>query len=132
MHCLKGCAQWLERPDDEERRLLRWRGLDIDTLPGEALRPLVAHGVPGALRWRLWRRFLRSTAALGTAEPCEAALDAPRTSLGGARLTEQQAESLAKVCAAYASYNPEIGYCQGMNFVVAVLLVVSGQQIRND
>ena len=49
-----------------------------------------------------------------------------------ATVTEQQAESLAKVCAAYASYNPEIGYCQGMNFVVAVLLVVSGQQIRND
>ena len=33
---------------------------------------------------------------------------------------------LRQVCSAYAIFNPEIGYCQGMNFVAAVLLVVSG------
>ena len=133
MQCLKGCAQFLDLKDDEERRLRRWQGLDLDTLPREALRPLVAQGVPRGLRWRLWRRFLRSEAphtAPGAA-PCEARKDAERTSLGGERLTAQQAESLWKVCAAYASYNPEIGYCQGMNFLVAVLLVVSGEQTRS-
>ena len=31
-----------------------------------------------------------------------------------------------QVSRAYASYNPDIGYCQGMNFVVALLLLVSG------
>ena len=38
----------------------------------------------------------------------------------------QLAHRRRQVSVAYANFNPEVGYCQGMNFVIAVLLLVSG------
>ncbi|CAK9067724.1 unnamed protein product [Durusdinium trenchii] len=85
----------------------------------------------------VWRAGRRSSVGSDAASPMHSqslqfavatsvAADAARTSLGGKRLVEEEVKSLEKVCAAYASRDPVIGYCQGMNFVVAVLLLASG------
>ncbi|CAK9017563.1 GTPase-activating protein GYP5, partial [Durusdinium trenchii] len=142
MECLKGCscltALFLSRPEclDETQRLQLWSGVHLNELPEESMRSLVRAGVPSSLRWSLWTSHLRAAPrgsaqwpAEGTtpcAPPLEVAADAARTSLGGKRLVEEEVKSLEKVCAAYASRDPVIGYCQGMNFVVAVLLLASG------
>ena len=34
---------------------------------------------------------------------------------------------LGRVLSAYSVYNPEVGYCQGMNFVVALLLLTASE-----
>jgi len=44
--------------------------------------------------------------------------DHPRFGTGGA-----DSQSLHRVLRAYANFNPSIGYCQGMSFIVAVLLM---------
>mmetsp|Transcript_29310 Transcript_29310/g.62306 ORF Transcript_29310/g.62306 Transcript_29310/m.62306 type:complete len:471 (-) Transcript_29310:13-1425(-) len=38
---------------------------------------------------------------------------------------KEQQQSLLRVLQAYANLNPEVGYCQGMNFVAGLLLFVS-------
>lgn len=38
---------------------------------------------------------------------------------------KEQQQSLLRVLQAYANFNPEVGYCQGMNFVAGLLLLVS-------
>eukprot|EP00913_Durusdinium_trenchii_P007038 g6621.t1 len=131
-------ALFLSRPEclDETQRLQLWSGVHLNELPEESMRSLVRAGVPSSLRWSLWTSHLRAAPrgsaqwpAEGTtpcAPPLEVAADAARTSLGGKRLVEEEVKSLEKVCAAYASRDPVIGYCQGMNFVVAVLLLASG------
>ena len=35
-------------------------------------------------------------------------------------------ELLGKVLKAYTNCNPEIGYCQGMGYLAAILLIVAG------
>jgi len=37
--------------------------------------------------------------------------------------------SLKNVLSAYAAKNPEIGYCQGQNFVVGVLLLMMDEEV---
>ena len=45
------------------------------------------------------------------------------------RVPQQEATaSLRNVLMAYAAHNPEVGYCQSMNFVVAVLLLVVDEE----
>merc|ERR1719247_2264224 len=41
---------------------------------------------------------------------------------------ESQQQQLLRVLNAYAGYNPRVGYCQGMNFVAGLLLLVSDFQ----
>ena len=51
-------------------------------------------------------------------------LDVRRTFPEHPRLTSQFVERMRTVLLAYAKRNPEVGYCQGMNFVVASILLV--------
>jgi hypothetical protein len=37
-------------------------------------------------------------------------------------------EELSRVLAAYSVYNPDVGYCQGMNFVAALLLLTASEE----
>eukprot|EP01024_Parvocaulis_polyphysoides_P016048 TRINITY_DN1710_c0_g1_i3.p1 TRINITY_DN1710_c0_g1~~TRINITY_DN1710_c0_g1_i3.p1 ORF type:complete len:362 (-),score=35.86 TRINITY_DN1710_c0_g1_i3:260-1345(-) len=61
-------------------------------------------------------------------------LDLPRTFPGHAFIQSEQGQLLLwRVLVAYSVHNPKIGYCQGMNYVAAFLLVAmveNGQ--RND
>ena len=52
--------------------------------------------------------------------------DLPRTFPGENRwlASPEGQESLRRVLVAYSAHNPKVGYCQSMNYVAAVLLLV--------
>ena len=51
-------------------------------------------------------------------------MDMQRTYLGHYYFHEQEArDSLYKICKAYSIYDEEVGYCQGLSFIIAVLLL---------
>ncbi|CAE7449609.1 RABGAP1L, partial [Symbiodinium sp. CCMP2456] len=52
-------------------------------------------------------------------------IDVPRTFPELKAFDEEQQQRLRRVLNAYASYNPDCGYCQGMNYVAGLLLLVS-------
>lgn len=45
---------------------------------------------------------------------------------GDAKYSEKSQTALRNILAAFATYNPRIGYCQGMNFIAGFLLIISG------
>ena len=54
-------------------------------------------------------------------------IDVPRTFSSGLRMNDAMLASLGRILNAYANLNPEVGYCQGMNFLVGLILrVVEG------
>ena len=102
---------------------------------------LVVSGVPSELRWEVWKAALGGLRSFGGAEGryqellCERSSweslieqDSKRTflvlPLEGAN--KGHSRSLQNICKAYANLSPEVGYCQGMNFIVGLLLLVSG------
>lgn len=93
-------------------------------------------GVPAEHRWQVWKNALyfeakvhpgRYTELCGST--CKWAhlidMDTPRTCFGTPKFDDTHRESLRRVLYAYSIYNPEVGYCQGMNFIVGILLLVS-------
>lgn len=116
-------------------------GLDsvMRTRPADFQR-LLQRGIPAERRWQIWKNRRLQEDRRG--EPLDAACagfllesqsawsvqidaDIERTFPGVPAFTAHQG-SLRKVLNAYALLNPQVGYCQGMNFVVGVLLMVSG------
>lgn len=57
--------------------------------------------------------------------------DIARTFPEDARFDHRQQLRLLHVLNAYAAYNPDLGYCQGMNFVVGMLLLVAGPDVKD-
>ena len=55
-------------------------------------------------------------------------IDVPRTFPDIKSFDEEQQQRLKRVLNAYAGSNPEIGYCQGMNYVAGLLLLVSDNE----
>lgn len=91
-------------------------------------------------RWARWRQALRIDEAPTSsccsellAQASEAwrtqlAVDSPRTFPGLAEFDAAHRQSLERVLLAYATFDPELGYCQGMNFIAGVLLLTSGDE----
>lgn len=52
-------------------------------------------------------------------------IDVPRTFAHALRVPDSTLGSLGRVLNAYANLNPEVGYCQGMNFVAGLLFRVT-------
>lgn len=88
-----------------------------------------------ARRWEVWRACLHCKprqveglyTKLSQAENPWTSLiliDVPRTFTHALRIPDSTLESLGRVLNAYANLNPEVGYCQGMNFVAGLLLRV--------
>ena len=51
-------------------------------------------------------------------------MDMQRTYLGHNFFHEKESrDSLYKICKAYSIYDDEVGYCQGLSFIIAVLLL---------
>jgi len=144
--------EWYPSPSvidcTETESNLEWRelmelhamGADIDPL---RLKAALLHGVPPALRPQAWLAFSGCTEWMrrhpkvydqlcarieqgGSGAPAASVQDQiekdlRRTEAGtsGAKL-----EALRRVLQAFASFNPAIGYVQGMNFIAAGLLRV--------
>ena len=70
---------------------------------------------------QLFERLVAASAPRSVEEAVE--LDVRRTFPEHNRLTPEFVERMRRVLLAYAKRNPEVGYCQGMNFVAAAILL---------
>mmetsp|Transcript_25102 Transcript_25102/g.53301 ORF Transcript_25102/g.53301 Transcript_25102/m.53301 type:complete len:460 (+) Transcript_25102:104-1483(+) len=102
----------------------------------EVFRRRARRGVPMEYRWQAWK------AALGLEERMQPGLyqeyvqadnqwtrlieiDMPRTFPDIEFFDKEQQYSLLRILKAFANFDPEVGYCQGMNFVTGLLLFVA-------
>lgn len=102
----------------------------------DRFRRRVRRGIPPKFRWHVWKAAMRlrecelpcDYAVLAAAENQWTDLirvDIGRTFAEVKAFDATQQQRLLRVLNAYAAYNPEVGYCQGMNFVAGLLLLVS-------
>ncbi|KAJ7519927.1 hypothetical protein O6H91_20G060100 [Diphasiastrum complanatum] len=118
-----------------------------DIWEDEELRLLVRGGVPMALRGELWQVFVGTQArrveghynrllsecgltGLGVIEKWTNQIekDLPRTFPGHPSLDEDGRNALRRLLTAYARDNPDVGYCQAMNFFAALLLLLMPEE----
>ncbi|CAD7941386.1 unnamed protein product [Amoebophrya sp. A25] len=128
-----------------DKNLEVWRMLLVDFFRfrhknPEKIKELVRRGLPECLRGAIWQRLaqsreLRQKHPLNLYEtlkqkrnaPCEPDIrrDINRTFPKHVLYCDRQAmgqEQLLHVLRAYSLFNPEVGYCQGMGFIVGLLL----------
>lgn len=115
--------------------LLSWdlvlNGRDPQELPIDELRSLVQIGMPLKHRLRLWPQWF-TVSEVGNLENLEQSvtedvaaqirLDVPRTQ--PRCLTSAGKVTLQRVLCAYASLDPVVGYCQGLNNIAAVFIML--------
>jgi len=104
------------------------------------------HGIPDARRWEAWRAAMpsfprshtpglyRQFVLCGVTSEWarQIKLDVPRTFAGIAPFGEEQQQRLFRMLCAYTCLNPEVGYCQGMNFVGGLILLVAGSEEEEE
>ncbi|GBE62362.1 GTPase activator [Babesia ovata] len=96
-------------------------------------------GIPQKFRWDSWKVALKfdvyadklspqyeSFASTTNEYTSIIQIDVPRTFPELKVFDVEAQQQLSRILHAYANYNPEVGYCQGMNFVAGLLLLVSG------
>lgn len=116
-----------------------------ETVPRSKIRSLARKGIPDALRHQVWKRlvtlkseglgdddlFMAFPHLIKKESETEKVIrwDLNRTFPGNEFFAKPAAEGgegqmrLFRVCKAYSVYDEEIGYCQGLSFIVAVLLL---------
>eukprot|EP00927_Polykrikos_kofoidii_P072928 TRINITY_DN69000_c0_g1_i1.p1 TRINITY_DN69000_c0_g1~~TRINITY_DN69000_c0_g1_i1.p1 ORF type:complete len:418 (+),score=69.97 TRINITY_DN69000_c0_g1_i1:45-1256(+) len=122
-------------------RRQRWRtilqqGIQSYTAehPGEFQR-CVTRGIPTEFRWEVWRAAVGVDARIKPGLYQEllqmeskwarlVEIDVSRTFPDFDLFDKDQQQSLLRILRAYASFNTEVGYCQGMNFVAGLLMYV--------
>lgn len=133
--------------EKEEQRKLKWENLvesqGNSNLPTEGkLKRRCRKGIPPPFRKRVWSEISGANArrkergieyfAKAVSEGRRSSsfdrqiqLDVPRTFPNNTWIQSENGQAaLRRVLLAFAHHNPRIGYCQGMNFVAAILLVV--------
>eukprot|EP00929_Paragymnodinium_shiwhaense_P101840 TRINITY_DN65035_c0_g2_i1.p1 TRINITY_DN65035_c0_g2~~TRINITY_DN65035_c0_g2_i1.p1 ORF type:complete len:456 (-),score=83.74 TRINITY_DN65035_c0_g2_i1:123-1490(-) len=103
----------------------------------------VRRGIPAKYRWQVWK-FLADAEAEVVPESRYAELssreqkwskqiriDMPRTFPDMKGFDAEQQQRLFRILNAYASFVPETGYCQGMNYVAGLLLLVSNDEVES-
>mmetsp|Transcript_19640 Transcript_19640/g.34781 ORF Transcript_19640/g.34781 Transcript_19640/m.34781 type:complete len:433 (+) Transcript_19640:24-1322(+) len=99
----------------------------------------VRRGIPPHLRWQVWKAAAQlddcelpgDYSSLSTMENDWTPLidiDIARTFPEIKTFDEVQQQRLKRILNAYAGYNPSVGYCQGMNYVAGLLLLVSDSE----
>lgn len=101
----------------------------------DVFRRRVRRGIPTEYRWDVWKAAARTEerAQPGRYQrllevenqwtrPIE--IDIPRTFPEMPLFDKEQQQSLLRILHAYANLNPDVGYCQGMNFVAGLLMLV--------
>ncbi|KAI1305376.1 Rab GTPase-activating protein 1 [Halotydeus destructor] len=133
-HVSKDCSE--EELQGWSQVLSQWK--DNMAERPKLLSQLVRRGIPEALRGEVWQMLAKcyndeeliAAYAILMTKDCRhdvyVARDVSRTFavhpfFRGTNSAGQ--ESLGRVCRAYAIFDEEIGYCQGMSFIVAALLL---------
>ncbi|KAJ0690986.1 putative Rab-GTPase-TBC domain-containing protein [Helianthus annuus] len=126
---------------------------ELDLFPWKELESLVRGGVPRDLRGEAWQAFVGvkarrvesyyqdllhggdassdgSSGRVPVPEICKKQIekDLQRTFPGHPALNEEGRNSLRRLLLAYARHNPAVGYCQGMNFFAAMLLLMMPEE----
>ncbi|KAH0480768.1 MAG: uncharacterized protein KVP18_002283 [Porospora cf. gigantea A] len=96
-------------------------------------------GVPQDFRWTVWKAALQwevmrdrvgipYASLIGTTNKFSEliTIDAPRTFPEIACFDALAEHEIYNILNAFANLHPEVGYCQGMNFVAAMVVLVSG------
>lgn len=104
----------------------------------DRLRRRVRRGIPQQYRWQVWKACVHlqdhkhilalDYASLSTRKNAWTSLieiDIARTFPELKFFNQEHQLQLWNVLNAYASYNADLGYCQGMNFVAGLLLIIS-------
>jgi len=99
---------------------------------------LLCKGIPQCLRWRAWKDLAgvqtscsyQNMLKLSTSSVWKQQIDmdVQRTLASGEVFCAEKRQQLVRVLNAYAVHNHELGYCQGMNYIAAVLLMASGSE----
>jgi len=119
-----------------ERWLVALGGRKAADCSVEELRELVDLGTPLITRHALWPRWWRHPnigeveelqGQASNASTVQIDLDLRRTLPG--TFPDNQRDALRRVLRAYAAYNPNVGYCQGMNFIAAVPLLLAFSEV---
>jgi len=94
--------------------------------------------VPASLRWPIWKELLRlrekelprggAYSEMGARENEWTTLISNDISRTFMSFDRQQQQSLQRMLNAYAVHNPEVGYCQGMNMIAGLLLLISNNE----
>lgn len=136
--------------DQENVRLNKWRKM-LESwdkyYPNEKLRRRVFKGIPNAVRAEVWLRLLdvarikaeqegkylemRERARLWSPDIRQIDLDVNRTYRNHIMFRERYSvkqQALFHVLAAYSVYNTEVGYCQGMSQIAALLLMYMNEE----
>lgn len=93
-------------------------------------------GIPGEYRWSVWKAAARvedrrlpgmyeKLLTPDTEWQWQIDLDIPRTFPTNEQFDADHRRSLTNILHAYANLDTHVGYCQGMNFVVGLLLLVA-------
>eukprot|EP00039_Didymoeca_costata_P033341 m.41919 g.41919 ORF g.41919 m.41919 type:complete len:983 (-) comp9824_c0_seq1:91-3039(-) len=124
-----------------QQKLEAWNELlsKWDTVPRSKIRNLARKGVPDLLRDQVWRQLVPTGLAdsdlieayphlVGKESQTEQVIlwDLTRTFPGNEFFAEKGGVGqtrLYNICKAYSVYDEEIGYCQGLSFMAAVLLL---------
>lgn len=99
----------------------------------------VRRGIPAAFRWQVWKAAVRLEDGELVGEYADLSerenewtrlidIDITRTFPELKTFDGPQQQRMKRVLNAYAGYNPRVGYCQGMNFVAGLLLLVSDSE----
>jgi len=104
----------------------------------DRFRRRVRRGIPPQFRWQAWKAAVHlqehehilsqdygSLSVQHNAWTNVIEIDIARTFPELKSFEVRHQNQLWRVLNAYASYNPDLGYCQGMNFVAGLLLLVS-------
>ncbi|GFE53959.1 GTPase activator [Babesia ovis] len=96
-------------------------------------------GIPQKYRWASWKVALKfdkyvslvssnymSHASQSNEYTSIIQIDVPRTFPELKIFDVEAQQQLSRILLAYSNYHPEVGYCQGMNFIAGMLLLVSG------
>lgn len=105
----------------------------------DKFRKRLCRGIPPQHRWVAWKSAvgLRDKMQPGKySQLCAIKsdwaqlidVDAPRTFPEVSEFGEEYRNSLRHILYAYSNWNTEVGYCQGMNFIVGLLLLVSSRE----
>lgn len=136
--------------DQENVRLNKWRKM-LEAwdkyYPNDKLRRRVYKGIPNAVRAEVWLRLLdvarikaeqegkylemRERARKWSPDIRQIDLDVNRTYRNHIMFRERYSvkqQALFHVLAAYSVYNTEVGYCQGMSQIAALLLMYMNEE----
>jgi len=118
-----------------EETHMRWRealqGRAVSDLSKDELLHLVCKGMPLKHRLALWPCWFSAPCAddhpavevgVASAVVRQIDLDVPRTQPRW--LDSREQESLRRILLAYAARNPAVGYCQGINDIAAVFVIL--------